>query len=255
VTVKTKRKKEWFDNDSFWREFYPYLFTEKRFEEAPGQVTKMLKLAKPESKTALDLCCGPGRCAIALAKRGFAVTGVDRTKYLLDKARARARAAGVRVEWIQQDMRDFVRPNSFAFALSMFTSFGYFDDKAEDIAVLQNVFTSLRPGGVFLMDLLGKERLAKIYDPTTSTQLPDGSLIVERHEIFDDWTRIRNQWLVIRNGKMKRFHFHHTLYSGQELRDRLEGAGFVGVKLWKIGQVISRANRPGSRQRLGALLA
>ena len=41
-------------------------------------------------KSALDLCCGPGRCSIALAQRGFTVTGVDRTRYLLDKARKRA---------------------------------------------------------------------------------------------------------------------------------------------------------------------
>jgi hypothetical protein len=56
--------------------------------------------------------------------------------------------------------------------------------------------------------------------------------MVERHEIFDDWTRIRNEWLVIRNGRTKSFKFHHTIYSGQELRDRMERAGFVAVKLY-----------------------
>ena len=230
--MKTKRKKEWFDDDSFWCELYPFLFPGKRFAEAGDQMRKALKLAKPPGKTALDLCCGPGRCSITLAKRGFSVTAVDRTKYLLDKGRARARAARVGIEWVQQDMRDFVRANSFAFILSMFTSFGYFGDKREDTAVLKNIFASLPPGGAFLIDLMGKERLAKIHDPTISTRLPDGSLLVERHEIFDDWTRIRNEWLVIRNGKVKTFKFHHTLYSGQELRDRMERAGFVDVKLY-----------------------
>jgi SAM-dependent methyltransferase len=227
----TRRKKEWFD-DLFWRELYPVMFPEKRFAEADAQIAKALALTKPASKSVLDLCCGPGRCSIALAKKGFSVTGVDRTKYLLDKARAKASAARVKIEWVQKDMRDFVRPDSFALVLSMFTSFGYFDDKQEDRIVLENMFTSLQPGGACLIEVLGKERLAKILQPTSSALLPDGTLLVERHEIFDDWTRVRNEWLLLRKGKVKSFKFHHTIYSGQELRDRMERAGFVGVTLY-----------------------
>jgi SAM-dependent methyltransferase len=227
----TARKKEWFDDDSFWRELYPFMFPEKRIADADEQIGRVLALTKPVGKSVLDLCCGPGRCSIALANRGFSVTGVDRTKYLLDKARAKASAAHLTIEWVQQDMRDFVRPDSFALVLSMFTSFGYFHDKREDMIVLDSVFTSLQPGGACFIDVLGKERLAKILQPTVSTLLPDGTILVERHEIFDDWTRVRNEWLLIRKGRAKSFRFHHTIYSGQELRDRMQRAGFVSVTL------------------------
>jgi SAM-dependent methyltransferase len=226
-----KHKKEWFDDDSFWRELYPFMFPEKRIADAKEQIAKALALTKPAGKSVLDLCCGPGRCSIALAKKGFRVTGVDRTAYLLNKARAKARAARVKIEWVLKDMRDFVRPDTFALVLSMFTSFGYFDDKQDDMTVLQNMFTSLQPGGACLIEVLGKERLARILQPTISSVLPDGTVMVERHEIFDDWTRIRNEWLLIRNGRAKSFKFHHTLYSGQELRDRMEQVGFVAVSL------------------------
>jgi SAM-dependent methyltransferase len=226
-----KRKKEWFDDDSFWRELYPFMFPEKRVADADEQVAKALALTKPPGKSVLDLCCGPGRCSIALAKKGFRVTGVDKTTYLLNKARAKAKAARVNIEWVREDMRDFVRPASFALVLSMFTSFGYFDDRQDDMTVLQNMFTSLQPGGACLIEVLGKERLAKILQPTISTVLPGGTLMVERHEIFDDWTRVRNEWLLIRGGRAKSFNFHHTIYSGQELRDRMERVGFVAVKL------------------------
>jgi len=231
--MKTKtRKKEWFDDSSFWRELYPFMFSERRFADAPEQVSKLLKLAKPKGKSALDLCCGPGRCSIALAKKRFSVTGVDKTKYLLDKARAKAAAARVKIEFTLQDMRDFVRPDSFDLVISMFTSFGYFDDKREDLIVLQHVFRSLKPGGVCAIELLGKERLAKVLQPTNSTALPNGTLIVERHEIFDDWTRIRNEWLIVHKGRARSFKFHHTLYSGQELRDLMQRAGFAPVTLY-----------------------
>ena len=227
-----RRKKEWFDDDSFWRETYAFMFPERRFADTPKQIRMALKLTRPKGKCALDLCCGPGRCSVALAQRGFTVTGVDRTKYLLDKARARARAAKVKIEWVRQDMRDFVRPDSFDLVLSMFTSFGYFDEKREDIEVLENMFASLRPGGKCLIDVKGKECLARILQPTTSDDLPDGTRVVQRHEIFDDWTRIRNEWIIIRKGRTKSFTFHHTIYSGQELKDRLESVGFRDVKLY-----------------------
>jgi SAM-dependent methyltransferase len=229
--MKTARKTEWFDDDSFWRELYPFLFSEQRIAQADEQVARTLALTKPPGKSVLDLCCGPGRCSVPLAKRGFSVTGVDRTKYLLEKARARAKAAHVKIEWVQKDMRDFVRPDSFALVISMFTSFGYFADNREDVLVLENMLTSLQPGGACLIEVLGKEHLARILQSTTSTVLSDGSLLVERHEIYDDWTRVRNEWLLIRKGKVKSFKFQHAIYSGLELRDRMQRAGFVDVKL------------------------
>jgi hypothetical protein len=53
----------------------------------------------------------------------------------------------------------------------MFTSFGYFEDEREDVAVLRNLFASLKPGGVCLIDVSGKETLLRVYRPTTSVVL------------------------------------------------------------------------------------
>jgi len=230
--MTSKRKREWFDDDAFWRDFYPVIFPEQRLAAAADEIDKLLRLIKPKGRSVLDLCCGPGRYAIALAKRKYRVTGVDRTKYLLDKARARTRKARVKIEWIRQDMRDFIRPGSFDLILNMFTSFGYFDDKNQDIDVLRNIFSSLKPGGIFLIDVMGKERLSKIFHETTSYVEPDGSTLVQRHEIFDDWTRIRNEWILIRKGRAKSYKFHHTIYSGQELKDRMALVGFVNIRLY-----------------------
>jgi SAM-dependent methyltransferase len=91
------------------------------------------------------------------------VTAVDRTTHLLNKARTKAKAAHVKIEWVQKDMRDFVRPDCFALVLSLFTSFGYFDDRQEDMIVLKNIFSSLRPGGVCLIEVLGKRTSCKTF--------------------------------------------------------------------------------------------
>jgi len=230
--LKRGRSKEWFEDEAFWRETYHYMFPDARIAEAVGQVAKALNLTAPSGKTVLDLCCGPGRCAIALAKRGLSVTGVDRTKYLLDKARERAKKESVKVEWIQDDMRTFWRKNSYDLALSMFTSFGYFQTRNEDAVVLRNIFTSLRPGGSLLIELMGKETLARVFNPSSVETASDGSLVAEQREILDGWSRIRNTWTVIRNGTTRRFRFELNLYSGQELRESMERAGFGDIQLY-----------------------
>ncbi|MCG6923758.1 MAG: class I SAM-dependent methyltransferase [Acidobacteria bacterium] len=255
--MAARRKKEWFDDDAFWRELYPFLFTRERLAAADDHVEQALALARPRGHAALDLACGPGRCSVALARRGFTVTGVDRTRLLLDRARSRARRAGVPVEWVRADMRDFVRAEAFDLALSMFTSFGYFDEKDDDVLVLRNVLASLKPGGVFLMELVGKEFLAGVFQPTTMDTRPDGSRLVQSHEILDDWTRIRNEWVLVRRGRTRTFRFHHTIYSGQELKDRLLAAGFVRIRLYgSLGgapygreseRLVAVAHKPGAR--------
>ena len=136
----------------------------------------------------------------------------------------RARQAGLTVEWVQADMRDFVREGAFDLALNMYTLFGCFQDGREDEIMLRNVLASLRPGGACIIDVMGKERLARIFAATTSMELPNGGLLVQRHEIVDDWTRIRNQWVIVRKGRAKNYAFDHRVYSGQELWMLMEGA-------------------------------
>jgi ubiquinone/menaquinone biosynthesis C-methylase UbiE len=230
--MNIRRKKEWFDDDAFWLELYPFMFPEKRFADAAGQIGKVLKLIKPKGKAVLDLCCGPGRWAIPLAQKGFSVTGVDRTKFLLNVAKTKAKAAKVKIEWVRADMRDFLRPESFDLVLSMLTSFGYFDRKDEDRLVLRNMFMNLKPGGVCLIELAGKEQIARVYQPTTSDTLPNGDILVQRHHISDAWSRIHNEWILVRKGRPRIFKFHHTIYSAQELRDRLVEAGFKDTRVY-----------------------
>ncbi len=129
-------------------------------------------------------------------------------------------------------MRHFVRPEAFDLVINIFTSFGYFDDKRDDTTVLQNIHRNLRAGGALVVDIMGKEWLARGFLPTTSEELADGRLLVQRHEIFDDWTRIRNQWILIEGDKATTFRFHHTVYSGQEIRDSLLDVGFSDVQLF-----------------------
>jgi len=114
----------------------------------------------------------------------------------------------------------------------MFTSFGYFEDKNEDLQVLQNMYTSLKPGGACLIDVTGKECLARVLKSTTSERIADDTLLVQLNEVIDSWSRVRNEWILIKSGRAVTFKFYHTIYSGQELKDRLYHVGFTRIKLF-----------------------
>jgi len=223
---------EWFENEDFWRDLYPYMFSEERFSAAREEVNRIMALTQVSGGSVLDLCCGPGRHSVAFAQRGFHVTGVDRSSFLLDRARKYATESGVSVEFVQDDMRNFVRPASFDLACSLFTSFGYFKDEGDDLRVLRNIHQSLKANGTLVIEILGKERLARVWQGTISNELADGSLLFQRNQIRDDWTRVYSEWTLVKEGRSKTFDFEHTVYSGRELKDRLLSSGFRDVKLF-----------------------
>ena len=223
---------QWFEDESFWKMLYPFMFSERRFDVAEDEARGILDVAGMGEGNALDLACGPGRHAVALAKGGFRVTGVDLSPFLLQKAASLAEEMRVEVEWVEADMRHFLRPEAFDLVISMFTSFGYFDDKNDEMTTLRNTYHNLRSGGTLVMELMGKEILARGFLPTTSEELSDGRLLVQRREVYDDWTRLRNQWILIEGERATSFSFHHTVYSGQELRDRLIDTGFSDIQLF-----------------------
>jgi len=208
------------------------MFPETRFVAAIENVPKIAALAGGLTGSLLDLACGPGRHAIPFAQAGYSVTGVDCTSYLLQKARERATRAGVTLEWVKQDMREFLRPDTFDLAINLFTSFGYFDEAADNRRVLENLYASLKPGGVFVFDHLGKEILAAKFQATLSEALPDGRLLIQRVSVIDDWSRIEGEWIVVRENDTTTFHNRHWLYSGQEIRDLLASVGFAEVSLY-----------------------
>ena len=223
---------EWFEDEDFWRELYPYMFPPERFQAAAKEVECLLQLAQVTGGGVLDLCCGPGRHSVEFAKRGFHVTGVDTSDYLLERARERAEEFKVQVEWVKDDMRHFRRHAAFQLACILFTSFGYFEDDDENLQVARTVHESLRPGGVLITDVIGKERLARNWRDSLSSEFPDGTLLVQLPQVSRAWSRIASKWLLIKDGKCRTFHFQHTIFSARELQDLMLRAGFETVDVF-----------------------
>ena len=128
---------DWFEDDQFWLRFAPVMFDSQRWEETPLEVDGILRMADvPPAAAVLDSCCGVGRHSLEFARRGFSVTAVDRTGPYIEAARESAAAEGLDIEFLQQDVREFIRTGSFDLALNLFTSFGFFSSLDEEIKYL-----------------------------------------------------------------------------------------------------------------------
>jgi SAM-dependent methyltransferase len=224
--------KEWHEQDAFWTKWAPVMFHERRWERAQEEVANIISLLRigPEASV-LDLCCGPGRHSLQLARHGFSVTGVDRTRSYLQRARRQAESEGLRIEFIQEDMRSFCRPGSFDVAISLFTSFGYFEDMNDDRKVAANVYRSLKKEGVFLIDIMGKEVLARIFRERDWYELDD-IMVLEERKVCANWSWIESRWLMIKDGKVDEGRVSHRLYSAVELTTLLSDCGFDAIDVY-----------------------
>jgi SAM-dependent methyltransferase len=115
-------------------------------------VMRMLPL--PHFRSVLDLACGPGRHAIALARNGYRVTGWDRDPAVISAARFAAAADGIiDARFHARDVRTLsTQDGPFDAIISMWASFGHFDDAA-NLSLLEQMRAALRPGGRVLLDI------------------------------------------------------------------------------------------------------
>jgi SAM-dependent methyltransferase len=120
-------------------------------EQDRREVARLIDLlGLPSGARVLDVPCGQGRHTHLLAEAGFDVDGLDYSAELL--ARARRRGTGARLRYTRGDMR--VLParwtHRFDAVVNLFTSFGFFDDPADDRRVLAEFARVLAPTGLLV---------------------------------------------------------------------------------------------------------
>jgi SAM-dependent methyltransferase len=221
----------WHDEDEFWALMGPGMWTAERLAAADGEVEWIVRtLGLAPGAAVLDLPCGVGRHAHALARRGFRVTAVDRTRAYLDRARA-GEPAGAGIEWIEGDMREFDGDARFDAAINLYTSFGYFDDHTDNLRAARSLRRALRPGGRLVLDVSSKECVARRYREKWWTQLPDGSIHFEQAVPIENWRRMENRWAVVDpDGRRRERVTRLWLYSAVELDALLREAGFREIR-------------------------
>jgi len=133
--------------------YYDVLFGFDRSQEAESYDRIFARSGIARGERILEVACGPARVGRLLARRGHRVTGLDRSRSMLDFAREEAAREGIPLETLCADMTSFRSPAVFAAACNPLSSFRLLHDDAAADAHLRSVAAALRPGGVYVLDL------------------------------------------------------------------------------------------------------
>jgi len=146
--------KDWFNSP-----YYHLLYNKRDDREADFFISNLINyLQLPPGARIWDLACGKGRHSIALAKKGFSVTGTDLSEKSIKEAVSQKEA---NVEFFIHDMRKPFRINYFDCVVNLFTSLGYFENNNDNFKVFHNVYLALKPGGIFVVDFFNSGKVKK----------------------------------------------------------------------------------------------
>ena len=213
---------------SWFGEEYLALYPERDDREALHQAYFVRGLLQPYADRGplgyLDLACGTGRHAVALAEGGAPIVGLDLSLPLLFAARERTGASPA--GWVRADMRSPpFRSASFGAVVNFFTSFGYFEEVSEDLRVLGEVKRTLAPGGAFLSDVFNSERVIATLASREEKHLGGERIVIRRR--YDPKTRRVEKEIEMGEAAQRRtFREAVRAYTELELRELHEQVGF-----------------------------
>lgn len=169
IKIAKMDKKEWFAS-WFDSPYYHVLYQNHNDSEAQAFINALLaRLAPPPYAHVLDLACGKGRHSRYLAAQNLDVVGIDLSENSILFAQ---QFENEYLNFFQHDMRKPFRTNYFNYIFNFFTSFGYFDKDADNVATLRAVASGLTTEGVLVIDYFNSEYVRQILNPNY-TQVAD----------------------------------------------------------------------------------
>jgi ubiquinone/menaquinone biosynthesis C-methylase UbiE len=219
--------------DALFSEFYLRAFADPEADaQAASHAQSAARLsACPEGGELLDVPCGYGRHAIALARAGYRVTGVDRSPTLLAEARRRAGDDGPAL--VEADYRELpFADESFDAALNLFTSLGFYGDD-EDVKALAEIGRVLRPGARLVLETMHRDLLVHIYREHNWRLVGQGRILLEQRTFAAaSGVAHTTQTLIETNGERDSRSYSVRVYTATELVAMLLGAGFEEAKCY-----------------------
>lgn len=186
------------------------------------------------NQTILDLCCGQGRHSLEFAKRGYSkIEGIDRSRYLIQKAKKVAKKEGLSVRFKEGDARKLPYANdTFDVVMILGNSFGYFASIKDDFRVLNEVFRVLKPWGQVLIDITDGEYLEKNFQSRSWEWIDKNLFVCRERTLSSDKQRLISREVInhVNQGVLADQFYAERLYSKPKLYELLEQVGFSKVK-------------------------
>ncbi len=214
----------------WWEELYDDMRMREMFEKIPkgrteAQVDFVEKVCNLEKGAKiLDLGCGWGRHSIELAKRGYEVTGLEINPSYIKEAKKRASSAGVKIDFVEKDMRKITFSEEFDAIILLWNSFGYFSDK-ENEKLIKSIYKALKEEGHFVLEIINRDWIVRHFTPKNWQKLNDIYILEDRKFVLDE-SRVKGKITYIQeNKKMERI-TNFRFYSYHEIRAILKSTGF-----------------------------
>ncbi|SHN20054.1 D-alanine-D-alanine ligase [Cyclobacterium lianum] len=200
-----------------------------------------------EGNSLLDLACGQGRHLLELSQRGnYQLFGLDRSRYLTQRAKSIARKKGVAINFKEGDARKLPYANdSFDFVTILGNSFGYFETAEDDVKILREVFRVLKPGGRLLMDVADGSFLRENYTPRSWEWIDKKHFVCRERSLATDNERLISREVVTNTEKgviVDQF-YAERLYTREILADLTGKVGFKDLAFHGNLEVASLRNQ------------
>ncbi|HBE16807.1 MAG TPA: class I SAM-dependent methyltransferase [Cyanobacteria bacterium UBA11149] len=195
-------------------------------QSTPG-LLQILRQKGIENGLVVDLGCGSGIWAKALTQAGYDVLGVDISEAMLCLAKEKAPQA----KFQQESLLKFNVPTCDAVtSIGECLNYQFDEHGLADIQKLfARIYKSLKPGGLFIFDILEPGSLSGTNPQKTYAQGPDWAILLEKSENFQDKTLTRKMTIFRQVGNLyRRSEEIHTvkLYKGSEIAKQLRQVGF-----------------------------
>ncbi len=234
---KAKQKRPW------WEELFSEDFVRANWKVSDEQIKREVTFVEESLGVApggvvLDLGCGSGQHAVELASRGYGVVGYDLSLYQLALAADIAQERSQKINFLQGDMREMAFEEMFDGIFCWNTSFGYFEED-KNFSVAERAFRALRPGGMFLVDVINRDFVAA-HTPS-SVWFEGDSCVCMDDAVIDYFTsRLRvKRSVILDDGRTRECTYSVRLYSFHELGKLLHEVGF------RVTEVSGHPSTPG----------
>lgn len=233
---------EWFEKEDFWVQYAPIMFDDARWAEAPTVAEYVKKIAKlNKGDKVMDAGCGLGRISVELAALGLDVTGVDIIQAELDAAAESAQAEGVALNLVNADLRKYDAHHQFDCVINLYTSFGYCDTIEEDMMILKNMVSAVKPGGTFMLECVSRETAIMYWTDGEEFERA-GYKVVTQFKVEGAWEGLRSRWTLYdpsvdlqknpATPPVVDHCFTQRLYTASFLRDKIKEFGACEVNVY-----------------------
>lgn len=229
-------------NARLYLHFHDDILSEERTERECGFIIDQLGLTK--GAAIMDLACGHGRHANALASMELAVSAWDINGDFIKMARAAQLAQGLEVDYQCKDILLLDHKEVFDGIILLFNSLGFFS-RAQAQGLIQRMSTALKEGGKLFLDIKNRDHISKELVPVSIVERgPD--MMIDRLSFDPKTGTTFNRRTYIKDGKRYEAPFSMTMFNYTDIHQMATTADLSIVK--EFGHWDGRAFDQDSRR-------